>query len=119
MRALGASPWVCLSVRALVHSQGNDVASGVLLVAKFQSPLSWEELCGASLYQLREEGLLVRQLPKASLNSCTQVWLRLVSGLRGGGAGTESEDQMLINYTQKGLGSDRTSYGRKTRKTFL
>lgn len=75
MRALGASPWVCLSVRAIVHSQGNDIASGVLLVAKFQSPLSWEELCGASLYQLREEGLLVSQLSKASLNFSTQVWL--------------------------------------------
>lgn len=67
MRALGASPWVCLSVRAIVHSQGNDIASGVLLVAKFQSPLSWEELCGASLYQLREEGLLVSSFPKHPL----------------------------------------------------
>lgn len=114
MRALGASPWVCLSVRALVLSQGNDIASGVLLVAKFQSPLSWEELCGASLYQLREEGLLVSQLSKASLNSSTQVWLRLVYGLRGGGARTETEDQILINSTQKRLGSDRSSYGRKT-----
>lgn len=84
------------------------------ICSKFQSPLSWEELCGASLYQLREEGLLVSQLSKASLNSSTQAWLRLVSGLRGGGARTETEDQILINSTQKRLGSDRSSYGRKT-----
>lgn len=58
-RALGESPWVCLSVRAFVHSQGKGKASRVLLVAKFQSILSWEELCGASLLQVRREGLLI------------------------------------------------------------
>lgn len=60
------------------------------------------------------KGCLLASFPKHPPNSSIRVWFRLVSGLRGKER-TEIEDQVLIISNQKGLGSDRSSYGR----TFL
>lgn len=67
MRALGASPWVCLSVRALVHSQGKDIASGVLLVANSRAPYPGRNCAVRVFTNYAKKGFLLASFPKHPL----------------------------------------------------